>query len=373
MKKELIIILFVFTFLFFFVSADFFPKDYPSTYDGRIFEGGNTTGAVEGSAILTENYICGPYKYLCGIDWYCSSNWYCNNLAMEAELDFAEEVDTNDLIFSMDPIYWTETITDLIVPLSYEDGWVEAGAKIYFLDSLGEEIYFDDGIVNPGEDQIVYHEEPYTYYTPCWGDNWDDDGNSNYIQLQGHYFDKKCNITIVDPVLRNQIKSIRLEVSLDSKMKINPELKFYPKITGPFVPQIMEDCSNNYDDDLDGYKDCNDPDCNGYIIPNQISPSSCLKYGEYYYAGIGWNGTDWEETSFWCDSSYFDGYVDGYAEGVCCPYPDRWNGTMCLPLEDCDDLVDNDLDGYTDCADLDCAEYGLVLKDCIVEIILIMI
>ncbi len=87
-----------------------------------------------------------------------------------------------------------------------------------------------------------------------------------------------------------------------------------------------EDCSNGWDDDLDGFTDCDDSDCTDtrWCPP----PEDCS------------NGQD--------DDG--DGLTD-------CDDPDC--AVECAPPEDCSNGEDDDLDGRADCHDTDCVASGM--------------
>jgi hypothetical protein len=98
----------------------------------------------------------------------------------------------------------------------------------------------------------------------------------------------------------------------------NPEDIFgYPHLAYG-VPPIDEQCINGYDDDEDGFADCDDSDCAGLEL--------CLGC---------FDGTD------------NDG--DGNAD---CSDWSCMDSEACLG---CDDGLDNDNDGPIDCDDPDCA------------------
>jgi hypothetical protein len=85
-----------------------------------------------------------------------------------------------------------------------------------------------------------------------------------------------------------------------------------------------EICDNAIDDDLDGFVDCNDPDC--AADPLCAPAEDC--------------------------SNAIDDDLDGFTD---CNDPDCAADPLCAPAEDCSNAIDDDLDGFTDCNDPDCA------------------
>jgi len=116
-----------------------------------------------------------------------------------------------------------------------------------------------------------------------------------------------------------------------------------------------EECNNNIDDDEDGYTDCADTDCQQpYVNPgkdclgNDQSALNCENpgYGDLCLAG--------DTLKYYCD------IVDSNSKGVCCPLGlfavyDGFNW-VCTDVEICNNGIDDDSDGWIDCADPDCNE-----------------
>ena len=94
----------------------------------------------------------------------------------------------------------------------------------------------------------------------------------------------------------------------------------------------VEDCSNGTDDDSDGYIDCADLDCDG-----QLSSGS--------------NGTGYCE--FGTEASCQDGFDNDGGGLADCADSDCASDSACI-FEDCSNGIDDDSDGYVDCLDFDC-------------------
>jgi len=111
-------------------------------------------------------------------------------------------------------------------------------------------------------------------------------------------------------------------------------------------PAQPEDCTNNIDDDDDGFIDCQDVDCYSQALSiNEVcTGSTSVDYSEdnpliNTHCGDQWDGTP----------------VPQY----CCPVTEYWNGTGCQDrLEICNDGIDNNEDGLIDCGDDDCYQAG---------------
>ncbi len=107
-----------------------------------------------------------------------------------------------------------------------------------------------------------------------------------------------------------------------------------------------EICDNQIDDDSDGLTDCDDPDC--------IDPTFC---------GLGVCGNGLLESPEECDGSDLGGATCvslGYTGGTLACSPDcTLDTSRCIPRpgsEICDNQIDDDSDGLTDCSDPDCLQ-----------------
>ncbi len=99
---------------------------------------------------------------------------------------------------------------------------------------------------------------------------------------------------------------------------------------------LVEDCSNDDDDDCDALEDCKDPDCNNApecCKPNQIPEVSCS----------GDVDND-------CDSLVDCADTDCASSELCCRSSGPEVGSV-----PCDDGRDNDCDGVVDCEETSCA------------------
>jgi hypothetical protein len=140
---------------------------------------------------------------------------------------------------------------------------------------------------------------------------------------------------------------------------------FGSSTTGTYTLQLTSStatyevvCDDYVDNDLDGYVDCDDPDC--------YATSACLGYEtdcSDYIDNDGDGDVDCADGDCYADpaceryetdcADYVDNDSDGYVD---CDDPDCLGDPDCAPAveTDCADYADNDLDGYTDCADPDC-------------------
>jgi len=152
-------------------------------------------------------------------------------------------------------------------------------------------------------------------------------------------------------------------------------------------PPPSEVCDDGIDNDGDGYTDCADSDCNGQTCQDDGNPcttdvcsggicthspkctsTQCCDYqGNCINSGSCGQGTEggcpeyclmgsWISTT--CTCVVFDCVDEGY-DGSCgdCSLTCLDGIPQCcynIPVEICDDGIDNDGDGYTDCADSDC-------------------
>jgi hypothetical protein len=159
------------------------------------------------------------------------------------------------------------------------------------------------------------------------------------------------------------------------------------------IPQPEFDCGNHFDDDFDGYLDCDDPNnCQGdfYCIPGIETP------GAQCFSNSDCAATDGDPICLGSQEGFADGYcsefcdllapactgdgicvdpavvigktisVNGICLDACNALGDCRPGYDCVdrglsskvcivaPENICDDFKDNDLDGTIDCQDLDC-------------------
>lgn len=108
------------------------------------------------------------------------------------------------------------------------------------------------------------------------------------------------------------------------------------------LPQIDYYCKNNIDDDADGPKDCNDPDCN--------------KQFSFCFACPDNEMNSWDACADGFDNDYGDGADE--ADPDCDYQLSTYNHQFHVPLENttylCTDGYDNDQSGGADCADPQC-------------------
>ncbi len=130
---------------------------------------------------------------------------------------------------------------------------------------------------------------------------------------------------------------------------------------------IEADCTDTFDNDGDGYLDCNDSDCSSDSICSVFVPDVC--------------GNGVKETGEFCDGTDFGGTTEGEAAyfSTCAAYPNLYVGGLlscdaaceidfssCVSHSTelaCLDGFDNDGDGDLDCADSDCNLNGACIDN----------
>jgi len=350
MKKEVFVVLLV-LFSIGIVSADFWPKNYDV---GSLLAGSHNLTINQGyyNSSTSEFEVDNTYKG----QKYCDGGWtwaFSDYLDVVAYFNVSDWPDVINFSFSANS---NNDFKAIDFSDCYQGGCnycpSEAYMRVYFLDE-------DDNIVK----FRLYGASPnpaQAYQLPgYWCDvGLDVSGNVEYLALERDNMDNYvCKINITDSNLRQTIKKIKVELKLiTDDIQDNGVYGFNPELGGFLIPLNEENCSDGLDNDGDTYEDCRDPDCNGYIFPSPVDPSLCDPALNYYDPGEYWNGTSWADQMFYC--SPWNG------QGYCCPQGSNWNGTACegaslpVPVENCNNGVDDDGDGYVDCADTDCALVG---------------
>ena len=132
-------------------------------------------------------------------------------------------------------------------------------------------------------------------------------------------------------------------------------------------PICIEICTDNYDNDGDGFTDCNDPDCGPIALPSS-NVSICLGTSiTISTSGSGGNGIytyNWDNGLGAGDQHTVSPSVEAttyhvtLTDGNNCTSTGEVIVTAAVCPEICDDGLDNDLDGLLDCDDPDCQAYG---------------
>jgi hypothetical protein len=137
---------------------------------------------------------------------------------------------------------------------------------------------------------------------------------------------------------------------------------------------VLEDCSNGLDDDLNGSIDCNDISCQNVAICNPVEQEVCnngldddnnsltdcedIACAAEPTCQVDPCGNNTIDTGEQCDGNNLNGSLCsdfGFDGGVLSCKQDCTLDTLGCTNELCNNNIDDDLDGLTDCNDADCA------------------
>lgn len=179
-------------------------------------------------------------------------------------------------------------------------------------------------------------------------DNIDNDMDAYYWNGAGYSANASGGIDCSDPNCIGVANPENVyDVCLDYEFNASDAFFF-------FLPRIDFYCDNNIDDDLDGPKDCFDPDC------YQAFGSFGLFSNGICYACPNIELTEWDACADGSDNDY-DSQIDEN-DADCLYQLSSYDHQFYLAIENnaylCSDNYDNDGDGQVDCQDSDCLGFA---------------
>ncbi len=333
---------FVFFILIFMVS--FVSGAYPEDYSFSVHHNDAIWNWVVRDPVVGFLYPDSDVNHVGG------GNLYTHLLDGSVEFDFSD-VSTSNFVLSSGPVNWYPAIEGVNSDGDFNTH-LDARIRLQFLDSVGGVLQFHDANTQPSDPDVEFISSGCNYRT---------DAISPYssIMLEDNDFDESCEFQILDPNFKSQVNSIRVTYEFDLAIRASSRPYFNPVIEGPIEPYLVEICDSFpfEDEDRDGFNDCLDPDCNGQISGGPVSPSMCAEDHIAYDGGplaLTWGGLDWINTEAYGCTGVSGGF------GYCCPLWWDWDAGLgrCISPETCDNGIDDDFDGDTDCEDSDCATFN---------------
>ena len=145
------------------------------------------------------------------------------------------------------------------------------------------------------------------------------------------------------------------------------------------IGNCTEICDNGIDDDGDGLIDCADPDCSNGLTVTAILTQAAICNGDNADLSASASGGDGNYTFSW-DNSLPNGnthnvspsssttYNVTVTDGNGCMAIDQIILTVNTCIEICDNGIDDDFDGMTDCDDTDCSPDGTNIFDACITV-----
>jgi len=187
--------------------------------------------------------------------------------------------------------------------------------------------------------------------------------NSNWITHPTNPSTASKTAFITTPIIANvNTRYIRIRTLTNTGDDIDFDAATY----NCGIPPV-EICDNNIDDDGDGLIDCEDPDCNNSLTLTGITTKASICNGDNATVSVSAAGGDGNYTYTW-NNGLANGnshtvnptstttYTVTVTDGNGCTATDQITITITTCTEICDNGMDDDFDGLTDCDDPDCGQ-----------------